>query len=233
MFGRIAGRYDLLNHVLSLGVDRRWRRTMLESAGDVRGRMAVDACCGTGDVTLALARAGARAVGVDFTPQMLARAIAKGRRASSAQAVFAQGDALCLPVQSGTADVCTVAFGIRNVGDRAQALREMMRVVRPGGRVVLLEFTMPPGRILRALYRAYFVLVLPLVGRCVSRDPDAYSYLPRTVLAWPSPSELEREMRSIGFVECTHRLLSRGIACVHTGRAPEEASARVAGGASP
>jgi demethylmenaquinone methyltransferase/2-methoxy-6-polyprenyl-1,4-benzoquinol methylase len=224
MFGRIAARYDLLNHLLSLGVDRRWRRSMLECAGDLRGTLAVDACCGTGDVTLALARAGAQALGVDFTPQMLARAREKGRRASAMQAAFAQGDALSLPVRTGTADVCTIAFGIRNVADREQALREMMRVLRPGGRVLLLEFTMPPGRILRALYRAYFVRLLPFIGRCVSRDPDAYSYLPRTVLAWPTPSELEREMRALGLVECTHRLLSRGIACVHSARTPGGAS---------
>ena len=225
MFGRIAARYDLLNHLLSLGVDRRWRRSMLECAGDLRGRLAVDACCGTGDVTLALARAGARAVGVDFTPQMLARAREKGLLSPATRAVFAQGDALCLPVRTGSADVCTVAFGIRNVADREQALREMMRVLRPGGRVLLLEFTMPPGRILRALYRAYFVIVLPAIGRCISRDRDAYSYLPRSVLGWPAPSELEREMRSIGLEECTHRLLSRGIACVHSARTPEGVSA--------
>src|SRR5262245_29029713 len=108
MFARIAGRYDLLNRVLSLGIDRRWRKTLLASAGELRGRSAVDACCGTGDVTLALAGAGAAAVGVDFTPEMLARAREKGRRAAR-RAVFAHGDALRLPVASGTADVCTVA----------------------------------------------------------------------------------------------------------------------------
>ena len=225
MFGRIARSYDLLNRVLSLGVDQRWRRAMLERAGDVRGRTVIDACCGTGDVTLQFARAGARVLGVDFTPQMLARAATKGRAAMRARAggpAFAQGDALGLPVRSGVADVCTVAFGIRNVSDRRACLREMARVVRPQGLVIVLEFTMPPGRVLGPIYRAYFRRVLPAIGRLVSRDGDAYAYLPRTVLAWPSPDALEDEMRAEGLVDCGHRLLSRGIACLHWGtRAPE------------
>jgi demethylmenaquinone methyltransferase/2-methoxy-6-polyprenyl-1,4-benzoquinol methylase len=220
MFGRIAARYDLLNGVLSLGTDRRWRRVLVHSAGDLRGRSAVDACCGTGDVTLALADAGATAVGVDFTREMLARAEHKARRAARARVHFTRGDAQALPLKNATADVCTIAFGLRNVADRACALREMARVVRPGGRVLVLEFTLPPGRFLGALYRAYFTRFLPFVGRVISRDGEAYSYLPRTVLAWPSPSELQHEMESLGFVECSHRLLSRGIACLHSGTVP-------------
>jgi demethylmenaquinone methyltransferase/2-methoxy-6-polyprenyl-1,4-benzoquinol methylase len=223
MFTRIAGRYDLLNRVLSLGIDRRWRKRLLASAGDLRGRSAVDACCGTGDVTLALAGAGASAVGVDFTPKMLERARDKGRR-TSRRAVFAHGDALRLPVKSGAADVCTVAFGIRNVADRAQALREMARVLRPGGTVLVLEFTMPRGRLLGAMYRAYFTRILPAIGGFVSRDRDAYSYLPRTVLEWPTPVELQREMEAIGLVQCNHHLLTRGIACLHSGRVPRESA---------
>jgi demethylmenaquinone methyltransferase/2-methoxy-6-polyprenyl-1,4-benzoquinol methylase len=224
MFGRIAGRYDFLNRVLSLGIDRRWRASLLESAQDLRGKSAVDACCGTGDVTLELAGAGATAVGVDFTPEMLIRAREKGRRARAGSAVFARGDALRLPVRSGTADLCTVAFGLRNVADRSQALSEMARVVRPGGRVIVLEFTLPPGRFLGAFYRFYFTRVLPAIGAWISRDREAYSYLPRTVLAWPSPDELQREMEAIGLVDCTHRLLSHGIACLHSGRAAGESS---------
>jgi len=220
MFARIAGRYDLLNRVLSLGIDRRWRRLLIEAAGELRGRSAVDACCGTGDVTLALASAGAVAFGVDFTREMLHRALAKSREASSRNVAFARGDALQLPVKSGAADVCTVAFGLRNVADRARALREMARVVRPGGRVLVLEFTLPPGRVLGALYRAYFTRLLPFVGRIVSRDADAYSYLPRTVLAWPSPVELQHEMEALGLVDCSHRLLTRGIACLHCAHVP-------------
>lgn len=217
MFGRIAGTYDLLNRTLSLGVDQRWRRALLARAGDVRGKTVVDACCGTGDVALQFARAGARVLGVDFTPQMLARALAKGARTAHAPG-WANGDALRLPVQDAVADVCTVAFGIRNVSDRRACLLEMARVVRPGGQVLVLEFTMPPGAVLGPLYRTYFRHVLPAIGRTISKDQDAYSYLPRTVLAWPAPDVLEREMEEAGLVDCGHRLLSRGIACLHWGR---------------
>lgn len=221
MFARIAGVYDLLNRVLSMGIDQRWRRALLASAGDVDGARVVDACCGTGDVALVFAEAGASVVGVDFTPEMLTHAERKKRsRPTRSTPAFAHGDALRLPVRAAAADVCTVAFGIRNVADRRAALREMSRVTRPGGRVLVLEFTMPPGKILGPLYRFYFTRLLPGVGRLVSRDSDAYSYLPRTVMAWPSPATFQSEMEQEGLVDCGHRLLTRGIACLHWGRVP-------------
>lgn len=224
MFARIAGRYDLLNRVLSAGIDRRWRRALLALAGEhVAGSVVVDACCGTGDVALDFARAGARVVGVDFTPEMLVRARAKAETCAGTT-VFAHGDALRLPVRDACADVCTNAFGIRNVQDRRAGMREMRRVLKPGGRVLILEFSMPPGRVLGALYRGYFTRVLPRVGKLVSRDDDAYLYLPRTVLAWPSPASLQRELEEEGLVDCGHRLLSRGIACIHWGRVPHATS---------
>jgi len=221
MFGRIAGRYDVLNRALSLGIDRSWRRCAVERAGALDGALVVDACCGTGDLAHAFARRGARVVGVDFVPQMLARAATK-RRTGAGATEFVQGDALRLPLAARRAQVCSVAFGLRNVGDRALALAEMARVVRPGGAVLVLEFSIPPGRLFGAFYRAYFTRLLPLLGRLVSRDRDAYSYLPRTVLAWPGPAELEREMRAAGLVGCGHRLLTRGVACLHWGRRPAE-----------
>jgi len=221
MFARIARVYDPLNRILSLGIDQRWRRALLASAGDVRGARVVDSCCGTGDVALVFAEAGASVIGVDLTPEMLKHAERKklAIRARSRPA-FAHGDALHLPVRPAAADVCTVAFGIRNVADRRAALREMARVTRPGGRVLVLEFTMPPGRILGPAYRFYFTRLLPGVGRLVSRDEDAYNYLPRTVMAWPSPSAFQREMEEEGLEDCGHRLLTRGIACLHWGRVP-------------
>ncbi len=221
MFARIARVYDPLNRTLSLGIDQRWRRTLLAAAGEVRGARVVDTCCGTGDVALAFAGAGAHVVGVDFTPEMLVQADGKKSPDSFAGGpAFAHGDALKLPVRDGVADMCTVAFGIRNVADRRLALREMARVVKPGGRVLVLEFTMPPGPVLGPAYRFYFTRLLPGIGRVVSKDNDAYSYLPRTVLAWPSPVEFQREMETEGLVECGHRLLTRGIACLHWGRVP-------------
>jgi demethylmenaquinone methyltransferase/2-methoxy-6-polyprenyl-1,4-benzoquinol methylase len=219
MFARISGRYDLLNRVLSLGIDQRWRRRMLAQAGEVRGVRVVDLCCGTGDVSLAFAHAGARVVGVDFTPEMLAHAESKRARAG-APGLFATGDALALPIANRSAEVCTVAFGIRNVADRSRCLSEMLRVLVPGGRGLVLEFSLPPGRAIGWLYRTYFTRVLPLVGRIVSRHEDAYSYLPRTVLAWPEPPALQREMEQAGFVECGFARLSFGVACLHWGQVP-------------
>lgn len=216
MFAKIAGSYDFLNHLLSAGIDRRWRRRVVERAGELRGGTVVDACCGTGDLGLEFAKSGAQVIGVDFTPEMLVRALPKGRK-RSARAVFAHGDALQLPVADGTADVSCVAFGIRNVADRLQGFRELARVVRPGGRVLVLEFSQPPGRIFGGLYRFYFTRLLPTFGNLVSRDDDAYSYLARTVMAWPSPDSLQAELEALGLVDCGYELLTGGIACLHWG----------------
>lgn len=220
MFARIAGRYDLLNRVLSFGIDRRWRARLLAEAGAAGGRSVVDVCCGTGDVALAFARAGERVLGVDFTREMLGRAEEKRARLRTAApaVVFVHGDALALPLRGASADLCTVAFGIRNVADRRACLREMARVVRPGGRVLVLEFSLPRTRVLGGLYRLYFTRLLPAIGGLVSRDPGAYRYLPRTVLAWPSPESFERELEEAGLVECGHTSLTGGIACLHWGR---------------
>ena len=221
MFSRIAGIYDLLNRVLSLGVDRRWRRRTVQRAGDVSQVVVVDACCGTGDLSVEFARAGARVIGVDFTREMVARAPRK-LKGHSARATFIHGDALHLPVPDGVADVASVAFGIRNVADPDEGLRELRRVLRPGGKVLVLEFSTPPGRILGGLYRFYFTRVLPLIGRLLSRDAEAYEYLPRTVLAWPPPEAFQRSMEAAGFTDCGYQLFTGGIACLHWGRVGEE-----------
>ena len=216
MFARIAGSYDLLNRTLSLGIDQRWRRRAVACAGEVRGRTVVDVCCGTGDLSALLADAGARVVGVDFTLEMLQRAPRKVERAEG-EACFVGGDALRLPVPDRAADVATVAFGIRNVEDRLAGLCELVRVVRPGGRVVVLEFATPRRGPFASLYRLYLTRVLPLLGRLVSRDRDAYRYLPRTVLAWPDPDTFQGEMEGAGLVDCGFRPLTGGIACLHWG----------------
>jgi len=218
MFARIAGSYDLLNRVLSLGIDQRWRKRLLRQSGVQPGMTVVDVCCGTGDVALLYARAGAQVIGLDFTHPMLERA--EKKRGKRAHTLFADGDAMNLPVASGVADVCSVSFGIRNVEERGGCMREMKRVLRPGGQVLILEFSMPPGRVFGWIYRTYFTRILPGIGRLVSKDDDAYSYLPRTVLAWPKPAELQTELEAAGFTECGHELLSFGIACLHWGRVP-------------
>ena len=217
MFARIAGRYDLLNRVLSCGIDQRWRRRLLERLGRLEGARVVDACCGTGDLTLALEERGASVVGVDFTPEMLQHARRKGTARGE---LFVHGDALHLPITDGGADASTIAFGIRNVADRRQGLAELARVVRPGGTVCVLEFSLPPGPILARLYKLYFTRILPRVGGWVSGSPDAYRYLPDTVLAWPTPDELAREMEESGLERCGYQLLTGGIACLSWGRVP-------------
>src|SRR5262245_47686801 len=180
MFARISARYDLVNRLLSLGIDRRWRAAMLRAAGGVRGRVAVDFCCGTGDVSLLLARHGASVVGVDFTREMLERA-ERRRVRGSARAQFVLGDAARAPLRSGSAGLATIAFGIRNVDDRAGALREFARVLEPGGLLLVLEFGRPSSRALASAYELYFHKVLPRLGALVSGDGEAYSYLPRSV----------------------------------------------------
>ena len=220
MFSRIAGIYDLLNRVLSLGIDQRWRRHTVRRAGDVSDALVVDACCGTGDLSVAFAEEGARVVGVDFTHEMVARA-PKKLRPGTDKVTFVHGDALCLPVSDGAADVASVAFGIRNVADPAEGLRELRRVLRVGGRVLVLEFTTPPGWVLGGLYRFYFTKLLPFIGGLLSRDAEAYEYLPRTVLAWPKPDAFQASMEEAGFHDCGYQLLTGGIACLHYGCASE------------
>ena len=220
MFARIAGSYDLLNHLLSAGIDRRWRRRTVAQAGASKSGLVVDVCCGTGDLAIEFAAGGAQVIGVDFTPEMLRHALPKQSRVPG-PTVFVHGDALAIPVPDACADVSCVAFGIRNVADRIAGMRELGRVLKPGGRVLILEFTQPPGFIIGPLYRFYFKQLLPRFGNLFSRDNDAYSYLARTVMAWPSPEQLQQELEQQGFVDCGHELLTRGIACLHWGTAPD------------
>ena len=219
MFARIAGSYDLLNRTLSLGIDQRWRKAALRLAGEVRGKTVVDVCAGTGDLTALFARAGARVVGADFTHEMLRHALPKHPGPQESMQMVT-GDALHLPLHSRVAEVASVAFGIRNVADRLAGLREMQRVLKPGGKLIVLEFTTPTFAPFAWLYRTYFTRVLPRIGGWVSRDSDAYSYLPRTVLAWPRPAQLQAELEGLGFLDCGHRRLTQGIACLHWGTAP-------------
>lgn len=230
MFGRIAGRYDLLNRVLSMGIDRSWRRRTVRAAGPLEGRVVLDACCGTGDLSLAFREAGARVVATDFTFEMLALAGPKAHARAASKSLepkleYVQGDALRLPVRDAGVDVASVAFGLRNLADRQAGLAEMARVVRPGGRVLVLEFSMPRGRLLGLGYRTYFTRVLPVIGGALSGDRSAYEYLPETVQAWPPPEDLRDEMTAVGLDACGYELLSGGIACLHWGTVPELARA--------
>ena len=185
MFDRIAPRYDLLNRAMTAGLDGRWRRAAAAAADLAAGDRALDCCTGTGDLALELAprvtRLG-RVVGLDFAEEMLGRARAKAE-ARGLPVEFVQGDALALPFDDGSFDAATVAFGVRNVSDLDGGLAEMARVVRPGGRVVILEITTP--RRLRRFYEVWFDRVVPRLGRVLGRDGAAYSYLPASVRRFP------------------------------------------------
>lgn len=217
MFTAIAPRYDLLNHVLSLNVDRRWRRAAVDQLGWEQDPAAtyLDLCAGTLDLAAELAnRPGfrGRVVGADFVLPMLR--LGRGK-AGSVTAVAA--DALDLPFPRATFSGATVGFGVRNLSDLDRGLAEAARVLRPGARLVVLEFTTPRRQPLRSLYHLYFRRLLPLVGRLVSKHRNAYSYLPESVLAFPGPDQLARQLEVAGFHRVSYRLLCGGICAVHVG----------------
>ena len=220
MFSAIAPRYDFLNRLLSAGRDRVWRRLAVAATALPREGSLLDICTGTADMVLESARQFpyARFVGVDFSRPMIALATAKIERARLTDRVRLEvASAEALPVPDESFDAASVAFGLRNLPDRLQGLREMHRVLRRGGRVVILEFTTPPGRAFRPLYLWYFHSVLPRIGRLVSGHPSAYSYLPSSVTDFPMPDGLVRWMREAGFHDASYRLLTAGIVAIHVG----------------
>jgi demethylmenaquinone methyltransferase/2-methoxy-6-polyprenyl-1,4-benzoquinol methylase len=219
MFAGIAGRYDLLNHLLSGNVDKRWRRQVARSLQPslVEGARVLDVACGTGDLSLVLASAGAgRVVGLDFCRPMLE--IARGKAAAGSRAVpFVEGDAMRLPFADETFDVVTIAFGLRNLAGVFEGLKELRRILRPGGRVAVLEFSSPVVPGFRALFRFYFTRVLPRIGGLVSGSRGAYEYLPDSVSRFPDQKRLAEMMREAGFEGVGYRNLTGGIAALHTG----------------
>jgi len=220
MFSAIAHRYDFLNRLLSAGYDRAWRRQAVAATALPREGILLDVCTGTADLALEAARQfpDARIVGVDFSRPMIALGAAKiggARLTDRVRLEVAQAEAL--PFADGSFDAVTVAFGLRNVPDRLRGLREMCRVLRPGGRAVILEFTTPPGALLRRAYLWYFHRVLPRIGRLVSGHPLAYSYLPASVADFPSPEGLAGWMRDVGLHDVSYRLLTGGIVAIHVG----------------
>jgi demethylmenaquinone methyltransferase/2-methoxy-6-polyprenyl-1,4-benzoquinol methylase len=223
MFSRIAPRYDFLNHLLSLDLDRVWRRRVAELFGHILGRTearALDLCCGTGDLTLALERAGRATIfGTDFAHPMLVRAREKAaREGRAASGAYVEADALRLPFADSSFDLATVAFGFRNLANYERGLREMHRVLRPGGEVGILEFAEPRGAVLGRLYRFYFTKIIPRLGGAISGNATAYSYLPSSVAEFPQPEELAAMMSCAGLENIRFELWTIGSVALHTAR---------------
>ncbi len=224
MFNAIARRYDFLNHLLSAGFDRRWRSRAIASLRLTGRETLLDVCTGTAEVALGAAGAAAgaaRVVGVDFAGEMLALGLAKVRKGgATARIALVRGDAAHLPVADRSVDAVTVAFGIRNVEDQPAACAEMARVLRPGGRLAILEFGLPQLPGLRQAYRWYFERVLPRVGGAISNDASAYAYLPASVGAFPAPQEFVTILGQAGFEDVTADLLTGGIVYLYSACAP-------------
>lgn len=219
MFDGIAHRYDRLNHLLSVGLDRRWRRRGVQALRLSSGERVLDVCTGTGDLALeAVSRADVTVIGIDFAGRMLQLALAKVRRAGLESRIrIARGDAMNLPLPAGSVDAAMVAFGIRNVVDPPAALREMARVLKPGGRLLILEFGFPKVPGIRAAYRAYFRYVLPRVGRAVSRHGEAYSYLPASVNDFQSDAGVVRMIADAGFSQVRAVPMTLGVVYQYVG----------------
>ena len=219
MFDRIARRYDLLNHLLSANLDRLWRRAAAAETAGAAGLRALDLCGGTGDMTLALLRTGRFDVVLccDFAHEMLARAAEKFRRRRvSGRCPLVEADALRLPFAGASFDVVTIAFGVRNLADARAGFREMRRVLVPGGRLVVLEFSTPTAAGLRSPYRWYLSRLLPRIGDGLSGAAGPYGYLSRTISTFPEPPVLAGWIREAGFAACGWRTKSGGIVAIHT-----------------
>ncbi len=219
MFDRIAGRYDLLNSVMTAGLHHRWRERAADRATLRPGDSALDVCCGTGDLTLELARRvspGGHVVGSDFSEPMLDLAREKVAERNTDGIRFEWADALQLPYDAGRFDAVTVGFGVRNFADRDRGLAEMARVLKPGGRLVILELTQPTRPPLSTFYSLWFDRIVPLLGR-LTANPEAYSYLPESVRNFPSPDGLAEKMSDAGLVEIRWTVLAGGIVTIHSG----------------
>jgi demethylmenaquinone methyltransferase/2-methoxy-6-polyprenyl-1,4-benzoquinol methylase len=221
MFGRVAPRYDLANHLLSANIDKHWRAHTVKKVRDVLLRpeaRVMDLACGTGDLLIALEReAGRSLIGSDFCHPMLQGARAKLRRAGL-RSTLLEADALRLPVRDASVDLITMAFGFRNLANYRAGLAELRRVLRPGGALALLEFSQPPNKAFAALYNWYSRQVLPRIGGALSGAPEAYTYLPESVRKFPGAASLAEMMRESGFGSVQWEYLTFGIVALHVGR---------------
>ncbi len=220
MFGGISCRYDLLNRLMSLGRDQSWRRRAARLAEVPQGGRTLDLCCGTCDLSLELARLGTSptVIGLDFSKAMLRLGLMKCDRDGRSNAVHLLcGDAIRPPLARGVFDAVTVAFGLRNIADQTAALSEVLRVLRPGGRFVVLEFSHPEGKLLRGAYHLYLRTIPLFLAFLLRADPGAYRYLARTVIAFPGVADLSRVMEKAGFQNVHYHHLFLGTVAIHVG----------------
>lgn len=232
LFSRIARRYDRINDLQSLGLQRGWKRHLVQLAAPQPGQTVLDLCCGTGDIAFLLARPGLRVVGADFNLAMLdvARsrqegAAARNMAASSKptppgcrDAQFVAADGMRLPFVDGAFDLVTISYGLRNLPDIRAGLQEMRRVLRPGGRLLVLDFGKPANRVWRAIYFAYLRGLVPLFGRVFCGDADAYGYILESLRAYPSAAELAKQMAGEGWTDLRVHAILGGIMAIHEGR---------------
>jgi demethylmenaquinone methyltransferase/2-methoxy-6-polyprenyl-1,4-benzoquinol methylase len=219
MFDRVAGRYDALNSVMTAGLHHSWRKRAADRAELSPGDSALDVCCGTGDLALELATRvapGGHVVGCDFSEPMLDLAREKASRRDAAGVRFEWADALSLPYDAGRFDAVTVGFGVRNLADLGRGLGELARVLRPGGRLVILEITQPAWPPLSTFYSLWFDRIVPLLG-ALSPDSEAYTYLPESVRSFPSPGRLAEIMHGAGLERIRWTILAGGIIAIHSG----------------
>jgi demethylmenaquinone methyltransferase/2-methoxy-6-polyprenyl-1,4-benzoquinol methylase len=221
MFGRIAPRYDLLNHLLSFNLDKRWRARTVARVAEILDRpdaRVLDLCCGTGDVLLALeSRGGKPVLGSDFSHPMLVEARRKISSRRFRSPLF-EADALSLPLADASLDLITVAFGFRNLANYQRGLEEMLRVLKPSGTAAILEFSQPPNGAFRAVYGFFSTRVLPAIGGMISGSPEAYSYLPESIRRFPGAEQLAQEMRRVGFSQVGFERMTGGAVALHLGR---------------
>ena len=215
LFATIADRYDFITVALSYGQDRRWKRRLLDLAAPVRGMRALDLATGTGDIALELATQGADVVGLDITYRMIE--LARRKRARSGLVRFLVGDMLALPFPNGSFDVVTIGYGLRNVPDLGTALDEVARVLRPGGRVVSLDFNRPGNRLVRAAYLMYLRIVGGALGWALHRDPDTYRYIPASLQTYPGADGVVHMMKARGFARVRHHPVLGGLMAIHQG----------------
>ena len=223
MFDLLAERYDLLNDLLSLGQDRRWRKVVAGAVGATAGQRILDLAAGTGTSSRAFTATGARCVACDFSLGMLA----VGVRRPAVSVAFVGGDALALPFADASFDAVTISFGLRNLADPDAGLAELLRVTRPGGRLVVCEFSHLPWRGPNALYERYLAAALPVVARRLSGNPAAYDYLAESIAGWPAQPELARRIRAAGWSAVGWQNLTMGVVAVHTARRADSRPAGV------